>query len=274
MNEIINNNSLLSRGITVITVIGNNPNGAKFSQVAMAIGNPSPRTTSKILKELINKDVIKKNDDGSYSLSSLVINWALSIPRITDIREMAFPLMKKLSDKFRVSVNLLQYRQNELMCLESIQAPYSPSLLGKGISRPCIFSLVGSLFFMGKEERGDVGKHLKDIHEIDPSAYEKPATREEIIKILDIFEKENVYDDCGHVYTGIRRFGVSVDFEGVPLFSVGVGFITSRGENNDFVLELKKAIFEVKGMLEDEIKFFNIEDNASIHRNTAEGKGK
>lgn len=255
-----NENSLLSRGINVISAISEKKQGARFRDIAAAIGNPSPRTTSKILKELVNKGVIKKNAEGTYVLSTLVMKWAVNVPKVTNIVDLAQPLMERLRVKFRVSVNLLHYVDKKLTCLESIVAPYSPSLLEKGVTRPCICSLVGSLFFMNKNERNKIDKHLEDILNTDPSAYEKIATKEEVDEIVKNFEIENIYDDFGHIFSGLRRIGVDIKCKGKPCFSLGVGFVSARGKDgNGFIVDLKKAILEIKKELESRIEFHNLE---------------
>ena len=143
----------------------------------MTLGNPSPSTVSKILKELTREGVLQKTPEGRYIQGRKIYFWgrlmAAQNPPIQIIRQQ----MRYLQEKYKVSVNLFSCTEQTMFCLESYTDSRSPLLYPAGKSLPIHLSVQGAVFFFSPEK-------LKDQSFIEKEAefHEEPLLVEDLKK--------------------------------------------------------------------------------------------
>ncbi len=249
-----NDKSLLIRAISVMDTVCALGGRARFGQVAEALENPSPKTTAKILKELVQARVLVKNSDRSYSLGEKVLTWASSAIQGIDIKEIAYPALLRLNRDFELTAIMLAHEHGRMRCVCSVTDPNSPSLLEQGVTKPCVLSLLGSLYFMSKAELRTPAALINAMREHDRSSHLKRVEREQVAEIIRVFEEEGWYDDRGVLFSGVRRVGVDIAYQGRPRFVLGAGLFTGRFEKDrELYGKLKQYLQQEKQRIEDRL---------------------
>lgn len=240
--------SLLSRGITVIDAVSRSDQGLRFSEIADVLGGPSPTTVSKILKELIQEDILIKNAMGRYTLSRKVYFWGRAMAFRNSPIEIAKQHMERIHRDLKVSVNLFTCIEDSMYCLESIIDPESPSLWQAGRSLPIHIAILGALFYIPSARL-----HDEDFLDQEIQRHTYALSRETLLRMVDYAENTGVQDDLGAFYPGIYRFAVPLRDKGQAAMSLGVGVMPARLKNEE---DLRERIISRLQQCQEEIEEF------------------
>lgn len=240
-----NNTSLLTRAIRVIDAVSSAPDGIRYSDVASVLDNPSPSTVSKILKELTQEGVIQKNAEGRYTLGRKVFFWG----RVTGTQNTPIQVireqMRRLRDQYQVSVNLFTRSEETMFCLESYRDDRAPLIYPAGTSLPLNLNVMGAIFLIPPEKLDDT-EFLKQQAEFN----DEPVALEDIQRMIDQARENNLQDDFGIFYPGLRRFAIPIKERGRTIMTLGVGVSPRRAEEGDMASRIVKDLQNIREWIE------------------------
>jgi DNA-binding IclR family transcriptional regulator len=238
----------LSRALKTIDEISKYPEGLRFSQIRKFLGNPSPTTVTKILKELTSTDVIAKNSDGAYVLGVKPYFWGKATSRRQGLMQNIREHMKNLHLEFGASVNLFNSSGGNMFCLESFMAPQSPSMWQGGQSLELELPVIGSIFFYPDEKleneeflSSEIAKHSEEI------------SLSRVRQMIKESFSTGFQDDFGLFYPGVRRFAVPLKEDGKTIMVLGVGVLEARLKKEGLAESIISKMKDIKIRIEDEI---------------------
>ena len=238
--------SLLSRAIQVIDAVSKSESGLRFSDIAAVLSQPSPTTVNKILKELIQEQVLEKTGSGRYALGRKTYFWGRCMAAKNTPIQIIRSCMEQLHKELRTSVNLFTCIDQRLFCLESIVDPDSPALWQAGKSLPVHISVLGAVFFMSQDQIQDEDFLAQEI-----TRHETKLDLQEIQNVLLQAHRDDFLDDRGLFFPGMRRFAVPLYEGGQIAMTLGVGVMPARLEQNpDLCDRMREKLQSVRAEIE------------------------
>ena len=238
-------NTILDRAIRVIDAISKAPDGLRFSDVALTLDNPSPSTVSKILKVLTRDGVLRKTPDGRYTLGRKIYFWGRVMaslnPPIQIIREQ----MRYLHEKHHVSVNLFTCSGQTMFCLECFMDSKSPFLYPAGKSLPMHLSVQGAVFFISPDKLRD-----RAFLEKEAASHEDSLRVEDLQKMVDYAQSNDLQDDFALFYPGIHRFSAPIRENGRTIMTLGVGVSLKRTGDGDLAQRIVADLRRIRTVIE------------------------
>jgi DNA-binding IclR family transcriptional regulator len=238
--------TILSRALTVIDAISKSAEGLRFSEVAKVLGNPSPTTVNKILKELVYADVLEKTPAGRYALGWKIYFWGRAMGRKNEPIQYIRDHMRRLYETFHASVNLFTCVDGRMFCLESFMDPESPSLWQAGQSLELGLPVLGAIFFMPPDRLRDDA-----FIEAELQRHHHAVTTDDARRMIDHAAATGVQNDFALFYPGMYRFSVPLREKGRAVMALGLGIMPARLEEDGLEERIVEALRAARQEIED-----------------------
>ena len=238
----------LTRALSVVDEVSKHPDGMRFSRIKTFLGNPSPTTVTKILRELSAMDVLAKNSGGAYVLGVKTYFWGKAAATRHGMMQTIREEMKQLNEELNVSINLLTCSGGTVFCLESFMAPQSPSMWRGGQSLDLELPVIGSIFFYPAdqlEESRFLASELEKHGEAIPLARVEQMIKESW--------DSGLQDDFALFYPGARRFAVPIRENNHIVMVLGLGILEARLSKPGLLETILDRLMAVKVRIEEEI---------------------
>ncbi len=242
------NDSLLSRALRVINAVSNAADGLRFTEIQSLLGNISPTTVSKILRELQYGGVLEKSPDGSYQIGLTVSAWAKSVGARRGPMQIIREQMQRLFETYEVSVNVFTCSNGRMFCLESMMADEGPALWPSGKSLELQLAVIGAVFYYDDTVLRDEKFLLAQCERHRPK-----LTLETVRRMIEDAQREQIQCDPGLFYPGTYRLAVSLVKQGAVAMVLGVGILEAVQNGTDCVEYLRQALLDAKLRIENEL---------------------
>ncbi|PTN38948.1 transcriptional regulator, IclR family protein [Desulfonatronum sp. SC1] len=235
----------LLRALKVVDEISRHPEGLGFSAIRIFLGNPSPTTVNKILKELLGMDVLQKTSGKTYVLGTRAYFWGKAAARSNDPMRVVRAHMRGLHEEFQASVNLFTCSQGSLFCLESFVAPHSPSMWSAGQSLALSLPVVGSVFFHDPVQLRDEGFLQQEL-----AAHREEISLDDVKNMIREALQTRIQDDGGLFYPGMRRFAVPIREQERTVLVLGLGVLEARLNRSEIRDRIVSGMVEARESIE------------------------
>lgn len=207
--------SALVRGIHIIDAIAARDGHMRYTEIRESILNGlNPRSTSRLLHDLCQVGVLKKNADNAYELTHKIFLWSRAMSEGDNLADITRPWLKRISEQYGITSALFVRIGDHMMCLSRVTAPSGTSLIPVGECRPLNIIRSGGIFYMPSEALNDITdlyEQVLDQIADDPNA---DPTPDAIRIIIENYRKEEIMDDEGGIYPGCRRLAVPLQDNG------------------------------------------------------------
>ncbi|WP_027186577.1 IclR family transcriptional regulator [Desulfovibrio inopinatus] len=237
--------SILSRALLVMDEISKSPQGLRFSEVQRLLGNPSPTTVNKILKELMQHEVLCKNHDGRYVIGMKAYFWGKTVAAKHGPMYLIRQCMAELQERFAASVNLFICSGEFMLCLESISSPQSPSLWPAGKSVPLQLPVIGSLFFFQHDVLTD-----ETFVQSECEQHHANLNAADVLAMIHQALEAGIQIDAGLFYSGVYRMAVPLLEHDRVTMVLGLGILEARVAGTTLVDQIVSAMLEMKQRIE------------------------
>lgn len=241
-------NSLLSRALRVIDAVSNAPGGLRFSEIQALLGNISPATVSKILKELQAFGVLEKSPEGRYQTGLTVTFWAKSAGTRRGPMQIVRQQMQRLYDTYELSVNLMTCSNGRMFCLESLMGDAGPALWPAGKSLELQLPVVGAVFFFEDSLLQDHGFVEEQCQRHRPR-----LEFEDVRRMIDQAQQDGIQYDPGLYYPGTYRLAVSLIKQGRVAMVLGVGILEAVQSGTNCIDRVRAELLAAKFRIEAEL---------------------
>lgn len=236
----------LARALRVVDEISKHPDGLGFSAIRKFLGNPSPTTVNKILKELIVMDVLHKTSRKTYVLGIKTYFWGKASAKRNQPMQTVRVHMRGLHEEFQASVNLFTSSKDNLFCLESFVAPQSPSMWPAGQSLPLSLPVVGSVFFYDVEQLQDKAFLKREL-----ATHQESISLDDVQAMIHESMDKQMQDDRALFYPGMRRFAIPIKEQGRTVMVLGLGVLEARIHKGDLYRQITSRLEEIRSSLEE-----------------------
>ncbi len=236
---VINEKSLLTRGLRVIDAISRAETGLRFSQIAEVLGSPSPATVNKILKELLAENVVQRLDDGAYGLAAKVQVWSAVAASSVDEPALIKRELHRLHTQLQVTAKVFVRVGDQIYCTDGFVDEASPALMSVGNHTEIHPTVIGAVFFMSKAE---LNKHDKAVEKY-ARIHDYAVTADKIRKVMKQSIQNGIEDDQALYYPGSRRLSVPVSIGGQVKYILGIGAMPVRFEDKTFLSICRNELF-------------------------------
>lgn len=237
--------SLLTRAIRVVDTVSTRRDGIRYSDVAAVLGNPSPSTVSKILKELTREGVLQKTTEGRYTLGRKVFFWGRATGTQNTPIQIIREQMLLLRDRYEVSVNLFTCSEQTMFCIESYREDHAPLIYPAGASLPLRLNVMGAIFLIPPEKLDDV-----DFLKREADNNDEPVKLEEIQRMINHARTNELQDDFGIFFPGLRRFAIPIREKGRTIMTLGVGISPRKAEKDDLAERITTDLRNIQEWIE------------------------
>jgi DNA-binding IclR family transcriptional regulator len=114
--------SVLIKAAHVIDVLNRSAAPTKLGTIAEEVGVPKS-SAHRLLAELTGLGMVRKVEDGSYTIGYRLIQWGHAAELALSIRTVAEPIMRDLSETIRESVQLHVPEGCHRVCVASVPGP-------------------------------------------------------------------------------------------------------------------------------------------------------
>ncbi len=240
--------SLLSRALRVINAASNAADGLRFSEIQALLGNISPTTVSKILRELQSGGVLEKSSDGRYRIGLMVAVWAKSAGARRGPLQIIREQMQRLFDSYEISVNVFTCSNGRMFCLESLMADEGPALWPSGKSLELQLAVIGAVFYYDDNMLRDESFLLAQCERHRPK-----LALEDVLLMIEGARRDHIQYDPGLFYPGTYRLAVSLVKKGSVAMVLGVGVLEAVQNGTNCVEQLRQELLAAKLRIETEL---------------------
>jgi DNA-binding IclR family transcriptional regulator len=114
--------SVLAKAAHVIDVLNRNVSPTKLGAIAEEVGLPKS-STHRLLNEMVALGMVRKLEDGIYTPGYRLVQWGHAADLALGIRQVAEPIMRRLSDEVRESVHLHVREGSHRVCVAGVPGP-------------------------------------------------------------------------------------------------------------------------------------------------------
>lgn len=211
----------LERGIDILELLASSGKTLSFSEILTALSIPRASLV-RILDTLVERKIIDKMEvDGHYRLGMKLLYLGHRLKDKINLRTVAWPLMQRLAEQIRETVELSVLDQGQLLLIEQIEGPGDVRVYSRiGGAYPYFHAVsVGKLYLahMDPAKRKRVVDQL-GLPAVTPwTITDREVLERELVEILTIgYATENqelrkgvrrvaapIYDHDGHVAGGL-----------------------------------------------------------------------
>lgn len=113
----------LERGIDILELLASSGKALSFSKILTALSIPRASLV-RILDTLVERKIIDKMEvDGHYRLGMKLLYLGHRLKDKINLRTVAWPLMQRLAEQIRETVELSVLDQGQLLLIEQIEGP-------------------------------------------------------------------------------------------------------------------------------------------------------
>lgn len=113
--------SVLEKASDLIDCLGQAGEPVALAHVRSALGMPKS-STHRLLSELAALGIVRRTEDGRYSLGPRLLYWGEAAAETFDLRAIAEPSMRKLRDQLGESVHLYIRDEDTRVCIAAVEA--------------------------------------------------------------------------------------------------------------------------------------------------------
>lgn len=230
----------LTNGLEVIELIAEK--GELGFNTISEMKGISASSLNRILKVLLSKSYLVKNDSGKYMLGSRIFTLATRDSVWNELLKKASAILKEISENYEATALIFGFSDESVIALDKVinidSVVMQPiGLISKQfISRPWGFVYMASV----SEERK---KKLEIISKSSEEDKIQIPSDEEVEKYIEFAKKEGYSDDFGKIKSSIRRLAVPIyNSKREVISSLAVGFVNgalSENKVKEIILYLK-----------------------------------
>jgi DNA-binding IclR family transcriptional regulator len=113
--------SVLEKASHLIDVLGQAGEPVTLSHVRSALVMPKS-STHRLLSDLVGLGIVRRTQDGRYSLGPRLLYWGEAAAETFDLRALAEPPMRRLRDEIGESVHLYIRDADTRVCIAAVEA--------------------------------------------------------------------------------------------------------------------------------------------------------
>ena len=200
----------LSRGLSILESFTHNKHHLSLSEIRKATDTPRS-TVFRLLKTLTELNYLKYDPENKkYFLGPRVLSLGFSVLQSMEIREIARPYMRKLSQECNKSVNLLMLDRQQMVFIERIRVPGLRDFnISVGSTIPIHNTAPGKavLAHVGREKFQDIIQEIKK----DPDvARHIGKNANKLIQLLNEVREDGFAMNDGELTKVIRAIAVPI----------------------------------------------------------------
>ena len=113
--------SVLEKASDLIDCLGQAGEPVTLAHVRSALAMPKS-STHRLLSELAALGIVRRTEDGRYSLGPRLLYWGEAAAETFDLRAIAEPTMRRLRDELGESVHLYVRDEDTRICIAAVEA--------------------------------------------------------------------------------------------------------------------------------------------------------
>lgn len=234
----------LEKGLKILTIFTEHGKPFGLSELAKIADMTLP-TVNRYLKTLNDLGYLRFDPDvKKYSLHTKVFSLGLSALSKLDIHTRAHPLLVELSHKYNVSSQLAVLDGLDILYLDRIKGDFLVAYdHAIGSKLPAFCTALGRAILANLD--------VYDMKKLLKKAKLTPLTQHTIIDKTALIDELNKTKQRGYalnkeeVALGWVNYAVPIFNANSAKFSIGVSFPSDLVDNNTFVTEIIKELFEI-----------------------------
>ncbi|MDO4690627.1 MAG: IclR family transcriptional regulator [Fusobacterium sp.] len=230
----------LNKAVEILEILKNNPKGCSLLQIYTTLGIPKT-TAYGILKTLIAKMYVLKDEDSLYKLGPALIFLGKAAIAESKVQDIALPVLRALSTQIKVDSFLMipiGYRGSVLESVDGEQSVRIIEKFGNDFFLHC--GAMRKAILANKDEKF-IDEYISNV--IESGRYKIEITASDLRLALKKIKEEGVAVSYGEYAKGTVGVGAPIyDYNKKVVASVGINLLESKELTNERIEELKKII--------------------------------
>ncbi len=212
----------VARALNIVDILSSNSDGMSLAQISEKMELPKS-TVYGLLATLRDFNYVSQdNESGYYLLGTRLFELGNQVARNWDIKDVAFPIMRKLNKQFGETVHLGAEDNGDMLYLEKLE---SDSLLdissGVGLRLPMHCSGLGKVL-LAEKSPAELKRYIIQ-KGLTPLTKRTITTQKELEKELARVRKQGYAIDDGEIMEGLRCVGAPIqDANGKVRYAISV----------------------------------------------------
>lgn len=236
----------LTNGLEIIELIAEK--GEIGFNAISEIKGISVSSLTRILKVLVSKSYIVKNEKGKYILGSRLFTLAKSQSIWNGILKRAASILKEISEKYEATALLFGFSDESTIALDKVINIDSVVMQPVGCVRKQFISRPWGFVFMASISEERKKKFIEISKSSEKDNYEIPSEKE-VDEYIEFAKSQGYSDDFGKIKSSIRRLAVPIyNSKGEVATALAVGFVNgalSEETVQEIVIYLKTKAKEL-----------------------------
>lgn len=213
----------LTNGLEIIELIA--AEGELGFNAISEMQDISVSSLNRILKVLLSKSYLVKNEKGKYMLGSRIFTLAKSDSIWNGILKRASRILKEISQRYEVTALLFGFSDESVIALDKVINIDSVVMQGVGNVSKQFLSRPWGFVYMANVSKYKKQKLMEIIKISDKDSNEIPCDTE-LEEYIEFAKRQGYSDDFGKLKSFIRRLAVPIyNSKGEVISALAVGFV-------------------------------------------------
>lgn len=206
-----------------------------------------------LVNTLVQEGYLEQNPDNKrYRLGLKLFELGCIVQERMDIREIARPYLKELSEHFKMTVHMGLYKDEEVVYIDKMDAPDTRVVYSQvGKRAPMYCTGIGKAV-LAELKPEDIGRIL-DSQKLEALTPNTMTDKEEIRKELECIRKKGYSTDNEEVELGLKCVAATIhDYQGKPVAAISISSSAVKMTEEkaaEAAEEIKKATRAISGKL-------------------------
>lgn len=242
----------VERALKILECFTGNISEIGITDIAAAMGL-GKSTVFGLVNTLVQEGYLEQNPENKrYRLGLKLFELGCIVQNRMDMREIARPYLKKLSEHFKMTVHMGLYKDQEVVYIDKMDAPDTRIVYSQvGKRAPMYCTGIGKAV-LAQLEKEDADLILKRQEKEALTPYTK-TEETDISEELERIRQKGYATDEEEVELGLKCVAVAIkDYQGKPVAAISISSSAvqmTEEKKAEAALELKKAAFDISRRL-------------------------
>lgn len=213
----------------------------------------SKSTVYGLVNTLLLEGYLEQNPDNKrYRLGLKLFEMGCIVQERIDIREIARPYLKNLSEHFKMTVHMAVYKDQEVVYIDKMDAPDTRIVYSQvGKRAPMYCTGIGKAVLA--ELNPDDAAWILDGQELEALTPNTMTEKEKVLESLEEIRKKGYSTDNEEVELGLKCVAAAIhDYQGKPVAAISISSSAVKMTDEkleEAALQVKKAAAEISGKM-------------------------
>ncbi len=199
---------VLERALSILDYMADSKGRSGITSIAETTGLPKA-TVYRIMHSLSIKNVVLRNDDGTYTMGPAVLTWADTFQAGVALPKLAQSVLQELWKASKETVHLTAYEGGQAFYVDKLASPHPVGMRSRVGASLCLYTTAAGRAILASLSSEELQRYLETVS-WEPRTEKSVSGKEALMQLLDSVRAQGYALENEENETGIRCIGAAI----------------------------------------------------------------